>query len=165
MIARRRWLAVIAAVIAALATHGAGPAGAQNSVHGANSEFAGPTLKLVWAVRKGATEDLTDVVIRAVNIAGVYQWLRVDGVDPFSKARIILAAARPFGRQTDLVIPRAQFADHPSAEIHLFRSDDDLRADRPALTVFYLGVPDTTPEFTKAADVDAHLARMLREER
>jgi hypothetical protein len=165
MIARRRSLIVAAAVVAALARHGAGSAAAQNSVHGATSEFAGPTLKLVWAVRKGATEDSTEVVIRAVNVAGAYRWLRVDGVDPFSKTRVILTAARPFGRETDLVIPRVQFADHPSAEIHLFRTEDDLRADRPALTVFYLGIPDTTPEFTKGAEADAHLARMLAEGR
>jgi hypothetical protein len=165
MIARRARLALIAVAFAALALRGAGPAEGQTSVHGATSEFAHPTLKLVWAIRKGATEDATDVVIRAANVADAYRWLRVDGVDPFSKARVVLTESRPFERQTDLVIRRAKFADHPSAEIHLFRSEDDLRAERPALTVFYLGIPDTTPEFTRAEAVDAHLARMLGEAR
>ena len=165
MITRRAQLALIAAALAVLALRGAGAAEAQTSVHGATSEFAHPTLKLVWAIRKDATEDATDVVIRAANVADAYRWVRVDGVDPFSKARVVLVASRPFERQADLVIRRAKFADHPSAEIHLFRTEDDLRAERPALTVFYLGVPDTTPEFTRAEAVDAHLARMLGEAR
>jgi hypothetical protein len=165
MIPRRSWPIVIAAAIAAFVLGAAGPADAQASVHGASSEFAHPTLKLVWAIRKGATEETTDVIIRVANVADAYRWLRVDGVDPFSKARVVLSTPRLFERQADLMIRRARFADHPSAEIHLFRSEDDLRADRPALTVFYLGIPDTTPEFTSAEAADGHLARMLGEGR
>ena len=36
------------------------------------------------------------------------------------------------------------------------------RARRPALTVYYLGVPDTTPEFTSEAALDAYLAGTQR---
>ncbi len=73
--------------------------------------------------------------------------IRVDGVDPFTKDRKVFVAARPLDRETDLAIPRAQFADHPSTEIHFFASAEDAAANKPKLTVFYLGVPDTTPEF------------------
>jgi len=54
--------------------------------------------------------------------------------------------------------PRAGFADFPRREIHLYASEADWRARKPALTVYYLGVPDTTPEFTSEAALDAYLA-------
>ena len=155
MITRGAQRVLIAAGVA-LGMLGGGPLDAQTSVHGASSEFAHPTVKLAWAIRKAATEDATDVIIRVVNVADRYRWLRLDGVDPFSKARAVLAVARPFERQADVVIARSKFVDHPSAEIHLFLTEQDLRADRPAL-----GVPDTTPEFIRSEEVDAHLARML----
>ena len=59
-------------------------------------------------------------------------------------------------------MPRAQFADHPSTEFHFFANAEDAAANKPKLTVFYLGVPDTTPEFAEHAQVDAYLDRMLR---
>jgi hypothetical protein len=135
---------------------------APSVVHGADSLFTAPGVKLAWVVRRGPTEEGTEVVIRTVNTGG-YAWVRVDGVDPFSKQRKVLVTARPLGRQTDLVVPRAAFADHPSAEIHLFGSADDLVAERPTLTVFYLGVPDTTPEFAAPHEAEAYLERMLGE--
>jgi len=35
----------------------------------------------------------------------------------------------------------------------------------PALMIFYHGVPDTTPEFTDAGKLDAHLAARIGEAR
>lgn len=130
-------------------------------VHGADSQFSNATVKLAWAVRKGMTEESTQVVIRLLNVAGAYRWIRLDGVDPFSKARTAFAAAAPLENGIDLVVPRKAFADHPSTEIHLFPSQDDAVADRPALTIFYLGVPDTTPEFATPGDAEKYLDRVV----
>lgn len=135
---------------------------AQEVVHGADSLFARPDLKLGWAVDRGASEDKTTVVIRLLNVAGAYKSVRVDGVDPFTKHRVVLVDPRPFPTQVDLSILRAKFADHPSAEIHLFTGEDAASASKPALTVFYLGVPDTTPELPTAEGVRAYLDRMVK---
>jgi len=129
-------------------------------VHGADSQFSNATVKVAWVVRKGASEESTQVVIRLVNVAESYRWIRLDGVDPFSKARIAFVPARPLESRIDLVVPRKAFADHPSAEIQLFRSEADALADRPALTIFYLGVPDTTPEFANTDDAERYLAHL-----
>jgi hypothetical protein len=147
-------LALIAALLAP-------PAAAQQVVHGENSIFTSPGMKLAWAVKRGASEAETLVIVRAVPADASYRFVRVDGVDPFSKDRKVFVAARPLDRATDLSIPRAQFADHPSAEFHFFQSADDAAASRPKLTVFYLGVPDTTPEFAGQADAEAYLEKML----
>ena len=160
MTPKLRNLISIAAVSLTMLVAGAALAQAPARIHGESSEFAHPTLKLVWAVQRGATEDATTVVIRLVNSAGAYRTVRVDGVDPFTKDRVQLVTARDLGAMADLRILRSRFAAHPSAEIHLYRSAADERENRPALTVFYLGVPDTTPEFADAQRMEAYLTAM-----
>jgi hypothetical protein len=132
---------------------------AQDVVHGADSLFVSPTVKLAWVVRRGATEADTLVVVRIADAA--YRLVRVDGIDPFTKQHKVFIAARPLDRETDVAIPRAQFADHPSTEFRFFASAEDAAADKAKLTVFYLGVPDTTPEFAGQREAEAYLARML----
>lgn len=129
------------------------------AVHGADSVFVSPTVRLAWAVRRGASEAETLVVVRII-AAEAYRFIRLDGVDPFTKDRKVLAA-RPLDRHTDLAIPRAQFADHPSTEFHFFQNTDDATANKPKLTVFYLGVPDTTPEFPGQREAEAYLEHAL----
>jgi len=132
---------------------------AQDVVHGADSLFVSPTVKLAWVVRRGATDADTLVVVRIADAA--YRLVRVDGIDPFTKQHKVFIAARPLDRETDVAIPRAQFADHPSTEFRFFASAEDAAADKAKLTVFYLGVPDTTPEFAGQREAEAYLARML----
>ena len=140
----------------------ASPLAAQETrVHGENSTFTSPSVKLSWAVRRGASETDTLAIVRVIADAG-HRFIRLDGVDPFSKDRKVFVAAHPFDGATDLAVPRANFADHPSTEFHFFASAEDAAANKPKLTVFYLGIPDTTPEFARAGEVDAYLDRMLR---
>ena len=146
-------LALIAALVA--------PAAAQQAVHGENSIFISPFVKLGWAVKRGASEAETLVIVRVIATDTSYRVIRVDGVDPFTKDRKMFVM-RPLDRETDLSIPRAQFADHPSTEFHFFASAEDAAADKPKLTVFYLGVPDTTPEFPGQREAEAYLDQMLR---
>ncbi len=134
---------------------------AQEVVHGADSLFVSPSVKLAWVVKRGPSETETLVVIRVIAEAR-HRIIRLDGVDPFTKDRKAFVAARPLDREADLSVPRASFADHPSTEIHFFASPEDAAANKPKLTVFYLGVPDTTPEFARAGEAEAYFDRMLR---
>ena len=90
-----------------------------------------------------------------------YRLVRVDGVDPFTKDHKVFVAARPLERETDIAISRAQFADHPSTEFHFFRNARCRCEPSGGLAVFYLGVPDTTPEFAGQSEAEAYLHRML----
>jgi len=138
------------------------PLAAQETrVHGENSTFVSPDVKLSWAVKRGASETDTLVIVRVIADTS-HRFIRLDGVDPFTKDHKVFVAARPLERETDLAVPRASFADHPSTEFHFFASAEDAAANRPKLTVFYLGVPDTTPEFAERAQAEAYLDRMLR---
>ena len=153
-----RRLACSLALVAALM---ALPAAAQQIVHGENSIFSSAGVRLAWAVKRGPSEADTLVIVRVITDAG-YRAVRVDGVDPFTKDRKVFIAARSLDATADLSIPRAQFADHPSTEFHFFASTEDAAANKPALTVFYLGVPDTTPEFAGQAGAEAYLEKMLK---
>jgi hypothetical protein len=149
-------------LIVALMLMSAGTAPAQDVVHGADSLFVSPTVKLAWAVRRGTSEADTLVIIRVVPAGAAYRALRVDGVDPFTKEHKVFVAARALVGETDVAIPRAAFADHPSTEFRFFASTEAAAANAPTLTVFYLGVPDTTPEFPGQREADAYLERMLK---
>ena len=136
---------------------------AQEKVHGANSLFVAPTVKVGWAVQKGASEETTLVVLRVVNSAGQYRQIRLDGVDPFSTKRKVLVSAQALGESIDLSVPRSGFAEFPSCEIHLYRSAAASPDAPPNLTIYYLGVPDTTPEFASARDAQAYLTNAVRQ--
>ena len=153
----RFFLAALMMLVAAL---GASALQAQETVHGANSTFLSPAVKLAWAVRRGTSEADTLVIVRVV-AADTYRFIRLDGVDPFTKDRKTFVA-RALDRMIDLAIPRAQFADHPSTEFQFFASPEDAVANKPKLTVFYLGVPDTTPEFAGQREAEAYLEHALQ---
>jgi hypothetical protein len=155
---RGRWRPAYLA-LALLLIAGSPSTRSQEVIHGADSLFAAPTVKIAWAVQKGASEETTVVLLRIVNSAGRYRQVRLDGVDPFSRNRKVLVSARPLAGSIDLTVPRSSFAEYPSCEIHLFREDAGDQAS--SLTVYYLGVPDTTPEFATAKDARAYLAEMV----
>jgi hypothetical protein len=117
----------------------------------------GSGVVVAWGILKQPVEEESKVVIRIVATDPDYSHLAAEGVDPFSGAR------RPVGpgpaapivlsqpATVELWVRRGDFADHPRLEIHLYG-----RA-APVLTVYYLGVPDTTPEFVSEALLDAYL--------
>ena len=134
---------------------------AQEKVHGANSVFAAPTVKVGWVVQKGSSEESTLVVMRVVNRLGQYRQVRLDGVDPFTNTRKALISPQVLAESIDLSVPRSGFAELPSCEIHLYRSEAASGDEQPSLTIYYLGVPDTTPEFASAREARAYLAKAL----
>jgi len=128
-------------------------------VHGADSAFSGQGIEIVWGVLKSEAEERTMVVIRVTNPEGRFAYLRIDGVDPFTQRRTTLTDSLPIGARADIRTPRSSFADWPRREIHLYATEADWRAGQSSLTVYYLGVPDTTPEFTSEAALDSYLSR------
>jgi hypothetical protein len=152
-IARAAALALLAVAVGAVR--------GEEKIHGADSLFIAPTVKIAWAVRKGASEDTTVVIIRIVNSAGVYRFLRLDGVDPFSQSRKVVVSVRSIEEQADIVIPRSGFANHPSCEILFYENEPTSVDHTPGLTIYYLGVPDTTPEFSNDEEVKTYLYKVL----
>ncbi|HEV2054949.1 MAG TPA: hypothetical protein VGV06_07240 [Methylomirabilota bacterium] len=128
------------------------------TVHGGDSVFLSPGIGIAWGVLRAPTEEETVVVTRISNPMARYAYLRAEGVNPFTGRRTAVVEGVPLGARADVKSPRAGFADFPRREFHLFATEAEWRARKPALTVYYLGVPDTTPEFTSQAALDAYLA-------
>ena len=136
-------------------------AGAGPEVHGESNVFAAPGVTVAWGVLRAPVEDDTQVVIRVAVTGAAYGWVRVDAVDPFGGGRRVVAPGGAVGGGVDVRGPRASFAEFPRREIRLYRTAQAWRGDDPALTIYYLGVPDTTPEFAAEPALASYLAEAI----
>ena len=141
-------------------------AAAGERIHGENSSFAGQGVVVVWGVLRGASDLETRVILRLVPAGATYSAVSVEGVDPFTEGRTVLLPRSALDGGLNLWIPRASFAEAPQREIHLYTG---AGGDRPALTIYFLGLPDTTPEFDSEAAlsryVDETVTKLLKEVR
>jgi hypothetical protein len=146
-----------------LAAGGAPAAEPAREVHGAADAYAGPGIALAWGVLRGADEATTRVTLRIVADPARFPRVAVVGRDPFTQAERVVLAPAPAAALPDLAIARTHFADFPRTEVRLLGPG---ASDAPTVVVYYLGVPDTTPEFATAAalerDLDARIARARR---
>ena len=123
-------------------------------VHGASDAFAGNGVAIVWGVLRGVTEESTVVTLRVAADARRYSHLEITGVDPFTRATTIRLARTALGPALDVRLPRAGFAEHPRTELRFSGAE--------SLLIYYVGIPDTAPEFPTAAALDAYLTGNLK---
>jgi hypothetical protein len=133
------------------------PAFAQDTkeVHGSGDTYGAQGVALAWGVLRGADEASTQVVLRVDANPRVYGTIAVVGKNPFGGQERVLQPPTTINASIDVRVPRAQYADFPRTELRLYSA---TAATAPSLVVYYLGVPDTTPEFTDAAKLDTYLA-------
>jgi hypothetical protein len=154
----RALLASIFSCMLALASTTGLAADKAREVHGEGDAYAAPGVALAWGVLRGTSEATTTVVIRIVADPGTYAGLSAVASNPFSQKSADLLRRGPVSARTDVRVLRSQFADTPRTEWRFYPSASPAASDVPALIVFYLGVPDTTPEFTSEAALDAYFA-------
>ena len=155
-----RWAAglLVAALSLASCAAGAGTAAhPPREVHGSAEAFAAPGVALAWGVVRGADEAGTVVVLRIVAQGASYPWLAVTGSDPFTQSLKQVIPATPSGNVAEVRAPRAHFAEFPRTEVRFYGSASAAHGDKPALVVFFLGVPDTTPEFSTEDRLQSYL--------
>ena len=130
-------------------------------IHGHSDSFAGNGVAIVWGVLRGATEETTAIVLRVAPDPARYARIAIDGVDPFTQRRQVIVAERPIAGLADVRTPRARFADFPRTELRFYATGPSSASAPPVITVFYLGVPDTTPEFAGNAGLAASLTERI----
>lgn len=123
------------------------------TLHGADAMFHGGGLTIAWAVARDRDDAKTAVMIRVVDIAKRYRAVEIVGVDPFTQKSEIVRPQQPLDGILEIALLRSRFAELPRTELR-FSADGAL-----ALTVYYLGVPDTTPEFPNADAARRYLAQ------
>ena len=129
-----------------------------SEVHGSADLYAGSGVTLAWAILRGATETSTLVATRIVVASDAFAAVSIVGIDPFTQREQTLLPPTPTTARVDVRIPRAQFADLPRTEFRLYGSAPKTPGDPPKLVVYYLGIPDTTPEFASEAALESYLA-------
>ncbi|HEX9899463.1 MAG TPA: hypothetical protein VGC81_09560 [Candidatus Methylomirabilis sp.] len=140
----------------------AAPAPGQgHEVHGENSVFAGEGVAIAWGILKAPVEDQSQVILRIVPRGQPVAAVRIEAVDPFTQKREVVLDGQPLGERLDVRSLRRSFADFPRREVLLYRTVADWQARRPTATIYYLGVPDTTPEFASQGALDAYLRDAL----
>ena len=147
--------------VAAGITQRADAADGSREAHGSADAFAAPGVTLAWGVLRGVTESATQVVVRIAAAREAFAAVAVVGIDPFTQRQQTLLAATPAAAGTDVRVPRAHFADFPRTEVRLYGMTDAGGTGTPALVVYYLGVPDTTPEFASGTALESYLAQRL----
>jgi hypothetical protein len=134
-------------------------------VHGSADTYSAPGVALAWGILRGADESKTIVVVRVVTDPSVYKMAAVAGIDPFTERRKDQLKATSVENGLDIRLPRPSFGDLPRTEFRFFRSAEDAKAGAPQLVVYYLGVPDTTPEFAESSALDTYLAGRIERAR
>jgi hypothetical protein len=132
-----------------------------NAVHGSADLYAAPGVTLAWGILRGATETSTLVAVRIVVAPDTFAAVSIVGIDPFTQREQVLLPPSSTRARIDARIPRAQFADFPRTEFRLFASVPKAPADVPKLLVYYLGIPDTTPEFASEAALENYLTSRI----
>jgi hypothetical protein len=154
MSARRA--ALLGAFVFAFAICPPACAEAPSEVHGSGDAYAAPGIALAWGILRGADEASTQVVVRIVADVRRYPAIAAIARNPFSGEERVLRPATATTDRVDVRVPRAQYADFPRTELRFYASSA-VKSEAPALMIFYLGVPDTAPEFATEANLDAYL--------
>lgn len=138
---------------------------ATRMIHGSLDTYKGEGIVLAWGILKnsqGKGPEADRIVLRILSVSKDWEALLIEGIDPFSGSRgTIFSALFPLG-PLDLSLPRSHFDSFPRTEIHFFRSYQDLQDGKPNWTLYFVGVPDTTPEFLSAEQLMNHLEKILR---
>ena len=123
--------------------------------HGSLDTWSQNGISLAWAILKaepGLDPANDRIILRIALKDGTAPVVSISGVDPFSGDRKTLPVAPGPGQTAEMRQPRTHFADYPRTEI---------RFPDVSLTIFYLGIPDTTPEFLDREHLEAYLAERL----
>jgi hypothetical protein len=132
---------------------------AAEELHGENSEFVGRGLSMAWAILKAPVEAESQVVVRIARPGPGPAAISVDGVDPFTGERRELLRRGPLPEQLEFRSPRGSFAELTRREFHFYAAAE--AAGRPGLTIYFMGVPDTAPEFLEEAALGRYLDQTM----
>ena len=134
-------------------------------LHGADSTFQTEGLVLMWAVLRGTDEQSTQVVLDIVQASAAaerFRFYSVEAVDPFTGESRIELEAQPLRGKNRVLRARPEFQIFSNRRILFFTDESSAALGRPQLTVYYQGVPDTSPEFGNYDDLDAYFVQVMQ---
>jgi hypothetical protein len=149
-------IAAIVACVARLAV----AADLPREMHGVSDSFATPGIAIAWGVLRSDSSGQALVDVRLAIDPMSYPHVVVVARDPFSSRERVLARSATAGL-SDVRMSRATLERYPRTEFRFFATAKPEPAEAPKLVVYFLGVPDTTPEFTSESKLDASLVERI----
>jgi hypothetical protein len=132
--------------------------------HGADSLFEKEGIVILWAILKGPTEESSWVYIKIIHEkgdSGAFQIFSVEAVDPFSNQKEWVIKGEPLKRENTVKSIRASFREKTARRVLFYEKAEDLLKENPAMTVYYLGVPDTSPELMTEREIESYFKQAL----
>ena len=132
--------------------------------HGADSLFEKEGIAILWAILKGSTEESSWVYIRIIQTGEgpvPFQLFGVEAVDPFSNQKEWVVKGEAFKKENVVKSIRASFREKTARRVLFYEKAEDLSKENPAMIVYYLGVPDTSPEFMTEKEIENYFGKAL----
>jgi hypothetical protein len=138
------------------------PVFGQKEFHGADSAFEREGITILWAILKGSTEESSWVYIKIVNSGkSPFQIFSVEAVDPFSKEKEWVVKGKKLKKENLVRSNRTSFRDKTVRRILFYRSEKAFEKENPDMTVYYLGVPDTSPEVLSEKEMENYFEKAI----
>jgi len=130
--------------------------------HGADSIFEKEGIIMLWAILKGSTEENSWVYIKIIQTGegpASFQLFGVEAVDPFSNQKEWVVKGEAFKKENMVKSIRASFREKTARRVLFYEKTEDLLKENPAMIVYYLGVPDTSPEFMTEREIENYFEK------
>jgi hypothetical protein len=155
-----RWMRFATFVLLSLAALPAADARGETQIlHGADSTFRSDSLGICWGIVQSPDTAALQVVIRIRVLDPAQNRFRsfaVKAFHPFTGAAEWIAVRQTLEATNDIITPREDFKRLGGRRI-LFYADATGPADQaPDLIVEYLGIPDTSPQFSREDELEAY---------
>jgi hypothetical protein len=134
----------------------------QTEYHGADSVFEKEGIIILWAILKGQDEARSWVYIKIIIPGGnPFQIFSVEAVDPFSKEKEWVVKGKRLEKENLVRSNRASFRDKTGRRILFYRTMEAFDKENPDMTVYYLSVPDTSPEVLSEKEMEDYFEKAL----
>ena len=138
------------------------PAQGQTEFHGADSIFEKEGITILWAILKGPTEESSSVYIKIINSGkNPFRIFSVEAVDPFSKEKDWVVKGEKLEEENLVRGVRTSFRDKTGRRILFYRSTEAFEKEDPDMAVYYLGVPDASPEILSEKEMEDYFKKAV----
>jgi hypothetical protein len=154
----KRILPSLLLAAAGILSTGLAPAAGQcetREIHGADSSFRTGAIGICWGMLRGAAGSDVQVVIRIRLLSeggSAYSDYAVQAVHPLTQAAEWVVPRRSLEKVNTAAASRESFKNMAGRRIYFYRPS----ASEPELAVYYMGIPDTTPELTDPAQLEQY---------
>ena len=159
---RKQFFPILTMVCLALIIWDISPIYGQKEFHGADSVFEKEGITILWAILKGPTEESSWVYIKILNSGkGSFQIFSVEAVDPFSKEKEWVVKGEALQKENMVKGVRTSFREKTGRRVLFYKNGEDLLKENPAMIVYYLSVPDTSPELLTEREIENYFEKAL----